>query len=565
LAAQVAAHPGLYPDLRDWLAGLGRPDVDAALAATAEVWVATGQTAAAPGQAPVTAGQTPVADGHASAVGDQAPMATSQRPGAPGQESVEAGQTPVVAGQAPKSRLRRRLVLIVAGTVAAALVITAAVIAVLPKGGGDPGLLAPDIAEQPKLGEAIDSRDVLDGDFPRSSFEEPLDSSTGVAVGWGSTGGAMAAFDLRTGEPKWQVDLVEAAGLSEDALAEGFPQVSPDGEGNIVVGAGLRFATVNGAGEVVSTGGLDHRHILACAQGVVVVVGLSVYDEAEGVAAYRSRDLGKRLWGAGTADTGNDTVIHEPSGTFWVTTEDGFVDAATGKEIGLEADAAFYSAPALRTDLAVLRWEEEDRELSRIDPATGTRLWRTGDGPVGPSTPTLWAESVPRSVLIGRTKIATVDQFLVQGHDSRGEPSDITAFSLDSGEQVWRVDSGEMLGANASMVLALADGDPETVVAIRLEGGEKLFEFDLDGWETMDLRAIGAATAYFLNANRSEATVRAVSLDDGAELWEVAMDPPGFSFENAGLEFAGDRMWARLVFQDDQGFETVVPFLELSF
>ncbi|MDR3360029.1 MAG: hypothetical protein LBO20_05175, partial [Bifidobacteriaceae bacterium] len=175
LAPQVAAHPALYPDLRDWLAALGRPDVDAALApGPPEARVAPDQTMVAPDQAATVS--------QAAAAPSQDWAAASQVPPAP-------GQAPVAPGPASGPRPRRGLVLIVAGAAALALVVTVAVVVSLPKREGDLAGLAPNIAKQPRLGDVIDSRDVLDGDFENSSFAEALDGSTGVAVGWGAQGG----------------------------------------------------------------------------------------------------------------------------------------------------------------------------------------------------------------------------------------------------------------------------------------------------------------------------------------------------------------------------------------
>ncbi|MDR3359915.1 MAG: PQQ-binding-like beta-propeller repeat protein, partial [Bifidobacteriaceae bacterium] len=149
------------------------------------------------------------------------------------------------------------------------------------------------------------------------------------------------------------------------------------------------------------------------------------------------------------------------------------------------------------------------------------------------------------------------DRLLVQG---RGDDSNrVTAYNLDSGEQVWEADSGQMLGANVSTLLTWMAEDSETVTAIRLDDGEELFEFDIEGEA---LSAIGSATVYSLRIDSSVATARAISLDDGAELWEVDLDVPDGSLNDLVMEFSGDRMWVRFAGQEDgRQFATMVPFL----
>jgi hypothetical protein len=226
LLPQVAAHPQLYPGLRDWLASLGRADVDAALAAgaapapaptpapepgpapfappEAQPWTPDGYSPSAAEQGPAQGwdtGQTPQV-GYGQ--GQPAPYSASAAETGPPQgwdtgqtpqlgygqgqadgyspSAAPPGQTPVGPVPPKKGGKTKLIVLIIAAAVVVALVVGAGWFFFLRKPAAE-RQWAPDFSSKPKLGKEIDLSKVLAGDIYSSGFTAFLDSDTVIATG----------------------------------------------------------------------------------------------------------------------------------------------------------------------------------------------------------------------------------------------------------------------------------------------------------------------------------------------------------------------------------------------
>ncbi|MDR1187643.1 MAG: hypothetical protein LBK95_09340, partial [Bifidobacteriaceae bacterium] len=179
------------------------------------------------------------------------------------------------------------------------------------EGVWSPPIFAPDVVEQPTRSTQLDSREVLDGEFMVTLFADPLDPETGLALGYtpvqsenqaGRGAAAMAAFDLTTGERRWQVDLLAAAGLSGDDELGPVGAIL-DGAGLVLVylavePEGFAYAAIDSQGQVVSTtqGG---RGLLEAKGGVALAI------EVPDVFAQSLTDLGTEIWRADYVGLGN--------------------------------------------------------------------------------------------------------------------------------------------------------------------------------------------------------------------------------------------------------------------
>ncbi|MDR1119096.1 MAG: PQQ-binding-like beta-propeller repeat protein, partial [Bifidobacteriaceae bacterium] len=432
------------------------------------------------------------------------------------------------------------------------------------------GDLAPDIEGPATLGPALDSRDVLEGVFRHSFFAEPLDGDTGLAVGYDvfpewafsstivigrgmegeivvdpETGGvetvfeapeglsgsraAVAGFDLDTGERKWQVDLRAAAGESSEAEVW-YAAAWPDGLGNAVaeVHVGptedrVLLAIDGQTGEVFSQGEF-------LASPTACFMGIQLTEDNGGpvprVAAYRVDNLGSPLW---TAESGGRAPLaHTASGTFWVSTADGYVEAATGRRVGFDEPGGhtFYRLRAGGKDLVLLGREMNGRVI-RVDPATGAELWAT---------------EMPEYQMDEWTVAAPA---VVQQFQENGVPG-LVAVDIQTGAELWSGDglmqpiplNGDPLPAESAILVRQSDG---SLAGVDVRDGSVLAQLgDLGDCAVADQ---GPTVVYLACGRSGPVRYRALSLvRDGDPLWEVR--PEGAAaLAEASLRSAYGRMW----------------------
>jgi outer membrane protein assembly factor BamB len=488
--------------------------------------------------------------------------------------------------------------------------------------------LAPDIVDAPQPGPEIDSRDVLDGDFAVTQFENPLDGETGLVLGYtdnsdvwyegyerdydrgfaefqafaqaakdagcdwrfascdgepdyagtlegyvdgaedakalasfgeisnsqkaeppGPIAAAVAAFDLATGERRWQVDLLELAGLDPDAVPNGSldVRVLPCGPGAVITEVAELAATTSHVAALAADGSVVSQAeveggLTECRSGIAIMFSHESDDEI----AHSTSALGEELWRAPGRRDGWP-LFHEPSGTSWVHSVAGYVDAATGALFGFGADAdpagVFYRIAPSGAEPRVLRFDQETRLVSRLDPATGEDIWaETFDydayGPVA---------FTPDALLLQREAGSTFDDDGLPTSYSK----DVIAVSLDSGEILWEAESGGLEAVEGRDYSAVA-GDPVLAHKQAL-GAEHLafdaatgaLEFALDPGEGYSLGAQGDAVAYFLRAKDQLASVRTFSLADaGRPLWDHDLAYSD-GLERCQLDHGSGRLWLK--------------------
>ncbi|MDR1187642.1 MAG: PQQ-binding-like beta-propeller repeat protein [Bifidobacteriaceae bacterium] len=421
-------------------------------------------------------------------------------------------------------------------------------------------LFAPDVAQRPDHAAQLGSRTILDGEFMRTDFGDPLDAETGLAMGYtpvqsedqaGRGAAAIAAFDLVTGERRWQVDLLQAAGLSGDLAPVGL-DAFPDGTGDVLAdicidGLNYAYVAIDSQGQVISTTRTSGR-LMEVKGGIAFA-----WDSAD-VTARSLTDLGVEVWRARSAGSEGqvEPLVNQASGTFWVPTEDGFVDALTGKALGFGADAGepeiSYAMPAAGPEPIVIRLDREAVRVARIDPTDGATQWQV---------------EVPSQRHLSQSFFAT-GMVLVEVTDGL-TPDTTRAIDLVEGTVVWASLTGGIVGnwvghrpiTVSEVILVSGPYGEGDLTAIDPATGEVAFVVPCP--DDCRFGTQGRQVAYLIQdwADGS-AHVRAVSLTDGADLWTLELSLAQTSDFGPALKFSRTHLWLEMICgQDDTVYEVM--------
>ncbi|MDR0627352.1 MAG: hypothetical protein LBG11_08880 [Bifidobacteriaceae bacterium] len=399
--------------------------------------------------------------------------------------------------------------------------------------------MLPDFADRPTLGAPVDLRELLGNRFQSAVMVGLLNDDTGLALGQGAVAeasgevnaGGLAAFDLRSGERRWEVNLVEMAGLSPEEAGSWL--AVPDGQGQVLVeflgDAQVSLTIVGSDGATVATAQVPGS-LVTCEFGIALVES----DEGETISAYKMPDLQTPLW---QAPAGHGyPLVDDRSGTLWAVTEAGYVDAATGQPAAFgqdNAQARYLLAP-VDEFLGLFKIDMVGQTVTRIEPTGGSSLW---------------AEPVAIDSIMGLG--FSPEAMMVQEDGNMFSGTNIIAFDLDSGEELWRAESSQIQGnwyfaevAVGDPLLAYAAGADSELVALS-KGGEEIFRIDCaNGCEFV---ARGQRIAYLeeLDFDQPRFAIRAIDLNGdkaGAELWALEGDLPA-SATGLRFEAVNDRVW----------------------
>ncbi|MDR3107922.1 MAG: PQQ-like beta-propeller repeat protein, partial [Bifidobacteriaceae bacterium] len=406
-------------------------------------------------------------------------------------------------------------------------------------------IFAPDIASRPTPGAALDSRAILQGEFAVTSFDDPLDAETGLAIGYtpladgadGAGAAALAAFDLTSGERRWQVNLFEAAGLSPDGALL-YAGARPDG-----TGSALAYLTVaendfvligiDGQGAVVSTA-RTNGNMAETKGGTVLAIALP------DVFALSLADLSAEIWRAGFTGLGGyaEPLIHELSGTLWAATEDGFVEATSGRALGFGADAAggaaIYAMAAASEEPIPIRFDLASGQVVRLDPADGTAVW-----------------TVEPNQEFSASGVAFSDGLVLVPAFAGSDQVSVIAIDLASGEVRWEALAGETVGNRAGywftavsdVILAYRQGSAGNLIGLDAASGQEVLAVECEG--DCEFMVQGRSMAY-LSQDWGDSTIqlRAVGLaEGGGDLWSVPVELPANSDWRPGLVFSETHLW----------------------
>ncbi|MDR2253542.1 MAG: PQQ-binding-like beta-propeller repeat protein [Bifidobacteriaceae bacterium] len=346
----------------------------------------------------------------------------------------------------------------------------------------------------------------------------------------------VAAFDLTSGERKWQTDI--GAAFELDAT-DGHVSASARFDGGravvIVTQESASFtAVLNSSGEIVTQS--DEFYTVL---GVHDSVLLATVDRGDGLAVYNVADLSKALWEADASENGWGGTYNSGTGSWWVLIEDGFVDVKTGKAIGFgedmaEDDPEYGYALATGSSDVVLRAEwEEGEEFDRVDPATGEEMW---DDPAELDGDA-WGAWVSGSTLLFE-------------HDGG-----IQAFSASSGEELWSKRDEAVSQFLGSQVVT-QDGSTIRLRSVKT-GEEAITKHKLDDDEV--IRTAGSRVLYVYDSAKSDLMGLDMK-DDFSELWSVrvsrALDPEDASMGSAYLIHSDTRLFVRATasLYDEDGY-----------
>jgi outer membrane protein assembly factor BamB len=487
-AAIVAAHPRLTPELASWLAHMGRPEVNAALAAR--------------GYGPV------------------APMGPETR-----------------RGKRPR---KGRIVALVCASVALVMAAAGTYWFVTRHGNSAAALTeAPDIMSEPEFGGTVILRDVFDREFAKCDFAGFFDEDTGLAYGGNDEAPlVLAGFDLTTGDPKWQLDLAGLFGFVHEDNWNTIETLFDGGLAAVQVqgtGEAQSVAVLNPSGE--SAGTLKSGFgLMGFHDGVLVVL-----DNDDGEAAfvgYSASDLSAPLWEAHSdwvvLDPDRDEtweggqpvdLYNEATGAWWILSDDGYVDSKTGQLVGFGKDVIRQGAKvnyemADGPSVVVLRTVGD--KTVRVDPKTGDEMWDQSIDTDGGRR---------HFAISGRTLVVT---FSVEDED---EDDVLMAVDARSGDVLWDEDLPCVRPA-PHLVDGLAVLECGDLSVLDLASGDKIAEVSGVG----SVSAYGRKVAYAISPGYGE--VVAFDLTDGLrELWWVDTVKGGFGWEDGHYDKSEVDSW----------------------
>ena len=502
LGATVAANPGAYDGLLDWLLQYGDDDAKRA------VGVRRG-TIAAP--APVVAPVAPV--GYAAAPTVNPPMS-------PG--------------------LKKGLLFGGIGLAAVAVVAVAAVVLVNVVGGGGSsasGIRVQEIGSEPRddawgvLSPMLEDNDVDDdsllGGYGYTVAQDralvqwsAVDANSYDDVG----DGLLSLVDTRSGSVKWTVDwddsfeVISAAGANPYLLS-----VSED-DGYVV------YSIDPGNGDVISdTKGLDNAGVYsvnAFGQQIGGLGGDVIIRSEDGIGRYSPKDFDEEKWFIDLDEdefpsvAGNRVIVGDTAYSIdngeevdWDADDDlQFLDV-DGKIIGAEGDSSDDTTFSLYNEAGEEQWSY-DTDGSRFEYVSGGML--------------LLANS---------------------------EDETLIALNLGTGEEEWTADLDEgfhIAGAaeDAGILVFTSTDDAEAVVIDR-QSGDEISSFDTDDFSSVML---GVSKNFIYMSGNDDGDLVAIETGSGDEAW--SLDNPGeYSYYLLGGSIVGI---AQLEFDDAEDDPVII-------
>lgn len=502
LGATVAANPGAYDGLLDWLLQYGDDDAKRA------VGVRRG-TIAAP--APVVAPVAPV--GYAAAPTVKPPMS-------PG--------------------LKKGLLFGGIGLAALAVVAVAAVVLVNVVGGGGSsasGIRVQEIGSEPRddawgiLSPMVEEGDA-DDDWLLGASARTVAQDRAL-VRWSALDsvnpdddgdGLLSLIDTTNGSVKWTVDwddhftVISAPGANPYLLS-----VSED-DGYVV------YSIDPGSGDVISdTKGLDNAGVYsvnAFGQQIGGLGGDVIIRSEDGIGRYSPKDFDEEKWFIDLDEdelpsvAGNRVIVGDTAYSIengeevdWDADDDlQFLDV-DGKIIGAEGDSSDDTTFSLYNDAGEEQWSY-DTDGSRFEYVSGGLL--------------LLANS---------------------------EDETLIALNLETGEEEWTADLDEgfhIAGAaeDAGILVFTSTDDAEAVVIDR-QSGDEISSFDTDDFSSVML---GVSKNFIYMSGNDDGDLVAIETGSGDEAW--SLDNPGeYSYYLLGGSIVGI---AQLEFDDAEDDPVII-------
>jgi outer membrane protein assembly factor BamB len=432
--------------------------------------------------------------------------------------------------------------------------------------------LPPDLSGPPELGRVFDPAELIEGEFDQTKFLSLMDQEIGFVYGVADAGNnwywqyggeyetgpqddeqtiaAIAAFDLSTGEQLWQIDLEEELTLKRAYGAVELEALPIDGETFALIaeqhpsnGAGFHtLATISRDGAILAR----QTHI---GTGWATSAGGNVLWQTgwDWIAAYAPTKLGSPIWGHVLNEGGLFRTANSLTGTWWIRTDQGWVDPATGEPLALGEDARLdlhlsYLLATGDSDV-LLRYDQNTNTLRRVDPDTDEWTWQAAL-PVG--------YEFRGEALVNGDNLAVFETHI--NSDPRGEDGldlpntlGLTVADARTGEPKWSTpDLGE-----ANTVVGAATG----CLLVRGDAGVTCLD-----WTTGEVKAALPPTdraEEFVLASRmlyvtdDAGWLRALDTEDSLrEAWALQLPAPAAQAEDhevyVSLDWWGDRLFAEV-------------------
>jgi hypothetical protein len=348
---------------------------------------------------------------------------------------------------------------------------------------------------------------------------------------------AIAAFDLDSGEPLWQLDLEAELGL-ERRNGHVAPTVLAIGSQAFAVVASQTWDS--GGQQVLATtdrsGKILARQVHRGPAWTATAAGDRVIWETVGemIAAYTVEDLATPVWQhAQTEALAAYQTFNDTTGAHLILTETGLVDAISGQRLPFgqdsgEGSGVWYQFAHGGQD-ALFRIDQTRQTLTRVDLASGEALWDT-------------AWSLDQDVAVG-LYIAGGDLAVLGAH-AADAPAGLSLADARSGK-VRRLDTSQALdywvaGPTTGCLIAQQYPDWYCVDWQTLQANA----ISLPTWDGAWL-ALGQRLVYLAGA---ECRLTAFDTEPKlAQAWSLAIPPPGQDSCGAGdlsLDWAGGRLFA---------------------
>jgi outer membrane protein assembly factor BamB len=420
---------------------------------------------------------------------------------------------------------RRMAVLVMAGVLVVVVALGAvAAIWLLGGRGAEAEELAPDIKTKPELGKVLGAgaanaegydwaEFMLISAGPTTSPSVLLNATTALIYAGGEGKSLITAVNTADGATKWHLDLVELTGQATVRLKD----VWRSNDGGAIIGLEYDLSTgvvmaVSAKGEVRSQ--RQDASLLGAGGGLVAM------NQGDHVVVAPASDLTQDKWtGDGWPDC-IEPVLTDSDGSLWICASEGFIDAATGQEVGFgqditDPDVFYFLHDGVLIRLTSAQWSIEG-SLMRVDPKTGDNLWE--------KTLTFAGAAVP--VHGGDWVFAAVD-------------GSVHCIDPKSGQVRWTRPADWFIGVVGSTAF-VASNDGQ-VSALKANTGGLRYQFRIDPFDAQlaELK-LGPNTLYQVNGD----TLAAYPLvKDAQRLWTVDLPPMNEPSLSHVLYLDGGKLW----------------------